>query len=252
MSNDSSRSHSGGNRSRSNNNRNRSNRSNRSGGDRNRDREFRGDPNSRPPAGGSSQRRFVKQKVPRRTTPPTLWEKFLKLIGLGGPQRRPQPQREQTPRNETSTRQSKPAAGRERSERSERSRDSRSSGSGSSRSSRDRPSRDRPKRDRPKRSAEKIEVTCPRLYVGNLSYDTREDDLEKLFAEIGEVASAEVVCNPRNQRSKGFAFVEMADIDDAKRAVETLHDKSFMGREILVSGAKSAGPKTREQTQEDA
>lgn len=235
MSNDTSRSHSSGNRSRSNSNRNRN--SNSSGGsrgdNRGRDREFRGDASSRPPGGGSSQRRFVKQKVPRRTTPPTLWEKFLKVIGLGGPQRKPQPQRGQTPSDEAPARQSRPAAKRERS-RSSR----------NDRSDRSEPTRQN--RDRPKRSAEKVEVTCPRLYVGNLSYDTREDDLEKLFTEVGEVASAEVVCHQRSQRSKGFAFVEMADIDAAKRAVETLHDKSFMGREILVSGAKSAGPKTRE------
>ena len=55
--------------------------------------------------------------------------------------------------------------------------------------------------------------------------------------------SAEVVTNSRTQQSKGFAFVEMASIEQAKRAVEILDDQDFMGRKLTVSGARSEGPK---------
>jgi RNA recognition motif-containing protein len=86
-------------------------------------------------------------------------------------------------------------------------------------------------------------VTNPRLYVGNLDYKAVESDLEDLFRGVGNVISAEVVINSRTQQSKGFAFVEMASIEEAKRAVEVLHDQDFMGRKLLVSGAKSEGPR---------
>ncbi len=84
-------------------------------------------------------------------------------------------------------------------------------------------------------------VTSGRLYVGNLSYDATESDLFELFSGVGNVQSAEVVTNRHTQRSKGFAFVQMQSIDEAKRAVEVLHDKEFMGRKLLVSGAKGSG-----------
>jgi len=96
-------------------------------------------------------------------------------------------------------------------------------------------------RERKSRPVERIEVTSPRLYVGNLSYDAKEDDLEAVFSGVGTVVEVEISFNSRTQRSKGFAFIEMASIDEARRAVEELHDKELMGRKMLVSGAK---PKT--------
>src|SRR6184192_3733289 len=92
---------------------------------------------------------------------------------------------------------------------------------------------------RPSRKPESIEVTSPRLYVGNLSFDATESDLFELFNGVGHVQNAEVVSYRHNQRSKGFAFVQMQTIDEAKRAVEELHDKEFLGRRLVVSGAKS-------------
>ncbi len=75
--------------------------------------------------------------------------------------------------------------------------------------------------------------------MGNLSYDATESDLFELFNGVGSVRNAEVVTNGRTQRSKGFAFVQMETIDEAKRAVSELHDKEFMGRKLVVSGARA-------------
>ena len=90
------------------------------------------------------------------------------------------------------------------------------------------------------RKPESVEVTSPRLYVGNLSFDATESDLFELFNGVGHVQNAEVVTYRHNQRSKGFAFVQMQTVDEAKRAVEELHDKEFLGRKLVVSGAKSS------------
>jgi len=101
-------------------------------------------------------------------------------------------------------------------------------------------SRNGSQQPRPARKPESIEVTTPRLYVGNLSFDATESDLFELFNGVGHVQNAEVVSYRHNQRSKGFAFVQMQTIEEAKRAVEELHDKEFLGRKLVVSGAKSS------------
>jgi hypothetical protein len=93
---------------------------------------------------------------------------------------------------------------------------------------------------RPARKPEAVEVTSPRLYVGNLSFDATESDLFELFNGVGQVQNAEVVSYRHNQRSKGFAFVQMQTVEEAKRAVAELHDKEFLGRKLVVSGAKSS------------
>src|ERR1044072_5343436 len=93
---------------------------------------------------------------------------------------------------------------------------------------------------RPSRKPEAVEVTTPRLYGGNLSFDATESDLFELFNGVGAVQNAEVVTYRHNQRSKGFAFVQMLTVDEAKRAVQELHDKEFLGRKLVVSGAKSS------------
>ncbi len=96
------------------------------------------------------------------------------------------------------------------------------------------------------RKPESIEVTTPRLYVGNLSFDATESDLFELFNGVGQVQNAEVVTYKHNQRSKGFAFVQMLTVDEAKRAVDELHDKDFLGRKLVVSGAKSSEHSVRD------
>lgn len=76
-----------------------------------------------------------------------------------------------------------------------------------------------------------------RLYVGNLSFETTEPELEDLFKGFGRVRSVEIVYNSHTYRSKGYAFVEMEELADAKRAAEELHGQPFMGRELRVSAA---------------
>lgn len=85
-----------------------------------------------------------------------------------------------------------------------------------------------------------------RLYVGNLSYEATESELEDLFKGFGHVRSVEIIYNPRTYKSKGYAFVEMVNMDDAKRAAEVLHGAPFMGRELMVSAAseKTERPET--------
>ena len=89
------------------------------------------------------------------------------------------------------------------------------------------------------RKPESVEVTSPRLYVGNLSFDATESDLTELFKGVGQVVAVEVVSHRQTQRSKGFAFVQMQSVEEAKRAVSELHDKEFLGRKLVVSGAKT-------------
>jgi len=95
-----------------------------------------------------------------------------------------------------------------------------------------------PREPREPRKPEAIEVTTPRLYVGNLSYDAAESDLFELFSGVGTVANVEIISNKHTQRSKGFGFVQMNSVSEAKRAVDELHDKDYMGRKLVVSGAK--------------
>ncbi|MCX6966261.1 MAG: RNA-binding protein [Verrucomicrobia bacterium] len=90
------------------------------------------------------------------------------------------------------------------------------------------------------RKPELVEVTSPKVYVGNLSFDAVESDLFELFAGVGSVQNAEIVSHRETQKSKGFAFVTLASVEEAKRAVVELHDKEFMGRRLVISGAKTS------------
>jgi RNA recognition motif-containing protein len=93
--------------------------------------------------------------------------------------------------------------------------------------------------DRSGRPPAVIEVTSPRLYVGNLSFQAEEEDLIELFRGVGSVQNAEIASHRDTQRSKGFGFVTMGSVEEAKRAVAELHDRDFLGRKLIVSGAKS-------------
>ena len=178
---------------------------NRSGGNRNGNRG-----GNRSGGGNRNNRNRNRNRPRRRPAPkPTAWQKFLQLISfgkLGQPKRKPRKKQQH---------QKKPAAPA---------------------------ATHKPKPDNTRRRRQRNEVTSGRLYVGNLAYATTEEELEGLFRGFGTVISAEVVTNSRTQQSKGFAFVEMASIDQAKRAVDILDDQDFMGRKLTVSGARSEGP----------
>jgi RNA recognition motif-containing protein len=100
------------------------------------------------------------------------------------------------------------------------------------------------------RTPEQVEVTSARLYVGNLSFDAAESDLTELFSGVGLVQNVEIVMNRHTMRSKGFAFVQMQTIDEAKRAVAELHDKEYMSRKLVVSGAKAVEERRSERTRQ--
>ncbi len=77
-----------------------------------------------------------------------------------------------------------------------------------------------------------------KLYVGNLAYSVSNSDLEELFSQAGQVQSVEVITDKFSGQSKCFGFVEMANAEDASKAIQTLNDTDLKGRNIKVSEAK--------------
>ena len=77
-----------------------------------------------------------------------------------------------------------------------------------------------------------------RLYVGNLSFNTEETQLEQLFAPLGQVASVNLVRDHATGRSRGFAFVEMENTAEGRAACEALDQHEFEGRRLTVNEAR--------------
>ncbi|MCA8999813.1 MAG: RNA-binding protein, partial [Planctomycetaceae bacterium] len=77
-----------------------------------------------------------------------------------------------------------------------------------------------------------------KLYVGNLSYNTTEDDLKDLFEQAGNVVSVTVIKDRETGRSKGFGFVEMESEDAAAAAIEALNGQPHEGRNLTVNEAR--------------
>lgn len=77
-----------------------------------------------------------------------------------------------------------------------------------------------------------------KIYVGNLSYETENSDLENLFANAGTVLTANVIKDRHTGQARGFGFVEMENLDMAEEAISNFHDKDFMGRSLIVNLAK--------------
>ena len=75
-------------------------------------------------------------------------------------------------------------------------------------------------------------------YVGNLSFNTTDDELKEAFSEFGEVISANVITDRVSGRSRGFGFVEYAEEAEAQSAKEAMNGKDFMGRALRVDEAK--------------
>ncbi|MCX7942911.1 MAG: RNA-binding protein [Deltaproteobacteria bacterium] len=80
-----------------------------------------------------------------------------------------------------------------------------------------------------------------KLYVGNLPYSSTEDELKEMFGKIGSVESVSIVTDRFSGKSKGFGFVQMANEDDASKAISELSGKEIGGRRIIVSEARSEG-----------
>ncbi|HEY1121353.1 MAG TPA: hypothetical protein VGE67_07115 [Haloferula sp.] len=187
------------------------------GGDRNRgernDRGDRGERGPRPP-----RKEF-------KPAPLTLWQKIKKFFGLyKEPVRPPRERREPIRFEEGPPRQQREPKSNTR----------------IAKSSDDRPREERPPREeRQRRNPERSEVASARIYLGNLSYECSEEDLKDLFKGVGTVRNVEIVYNRRTHKSKGYGFVDMLNVEEAKRSVEVLHDQFFMGRKLVVSGAKT-------------
>jgi len=77
-----------------------------------------------------------------------------------------------------------------------------------------------------------------KLYVGGLSYETTEKDLEEAFAEHGTVTSVAIIMDRDTGRSKGFGFVEMSSEDEAKKAISEMNEKDLGGRSLTVNEAR--------------
>lgn len=77
-----------------------------------------------------------------------------------------------------------------------------------------------------------------KLYVGNLSYNTTEDQLRELFSEVGTVESVTLITDRHTGRSKGFGFVEMENDEAAKAAIEKLNETEIDDRKLNVSEAR--------------
>ena len=75
------------------------------------------------------------------------------------------------------------------------------------------------------------------IFVSNINYATREEQLQELFSEYGEVNSAKIITDRETGRSRGFGFVEMND-DEGKNAIEQLNQYEFQGKMLNVSEAK--------------
>ena len=89
-----------------------------------------------------------------------------------------------------------------------------------------------------------ISNLAKRLYVGGLPYETTDDELKELFSEAGTVESAKVVTDRYSGRSRGFGFVEMANDDEAMKAIESMNGKQIGERSITVNEAKPMGERS--------
>ena len=76
------------------------------------------------------------------------------------------------------------------------------------------------------------------IYVGNLSYEVTEEDLQKAFEAFGQVESVKIIKDNYTGKSKGFGFVEMSNNADAQSAIDALNDKEIKGRSIKVNAAR--------------
>jgi cold-inducible RNA-binding protein len=82
-----------------------------------------------------------------------------------------------------------------------------------------------------------------KLYVGNLPFKVREEDLQSLFEQAGTVESVNIIRDKFSGQSRGFGFVEMSSPDDAEKAVQMFNGHSMENREIVVNEARPQAPR---------
>ncbi len=80
-------------------------------------------------------------------------------------------------------------------------------------------------------------MSVHKIYVGNISYQTTEEDLKEHFEKAGEVINVKIITDRDTGRNRGFGFIEMTE-EGVSQAIEELNDKEFMGRNLKVSVAK--------------
>ena len=83
------------------------------------------------------------------------------------------------------------------------------------------------------------------IYVGNLSYQTTEDELRDLFAEFGDVVSTKLIVDKFTDQSKGFGFVEMSNNSEAQKAMDELNGRDVNGRSVTVNQARPRQDRSR-------
>ncbi|MDR1226454.1 MAG: RNA-binding protein [Prevotellaceae bacterium] len=76
------------------------------------------------------------------------------------------------------------------------------------------------------------------IYVGNISYTMKEEEMKNTFSEFGDVVSAKIIIDKQTGRSKGYGFVEMNNDSEANAAIEALNDKEVAGRKMRVNAAR--------------
>lgn len=200
------------NRSQNNNNRNRQ-----GGNNRNRNNNNNRNRNNN----NNRNRNNNNRNAPKKLQPLTLMQKFLSIFGVK-PKRKPQVQARPPVKAKTSN----------------------------PRTANPNQSTKKPDSAKKPRQPKKVEVTSGRLYVGNLSYETTEYDLEELFKGNGTVKSVELIYNRHTHKSKGYGFIEMLSPDDAKNAVNVHHDQPFMGRNLIVNGARERQEEENRESRE--
>jgi RNA recognition motif-containing protein len=77
-----------------------------------------------------------------------------------------------------------------------------------------------------------------RIYIGNLNYRLRTEELKAVFEPYGEVIGAKIVRDKETNRSKGFGFIEMANEEDGRKALAALNETELGGRKMIVNEAK--------------
>jgi RNA recognition motif-containing protein len=98
---------------------------------------------------------------------------------------------------------------------------------------------------KPKREFGEKDVSemANKLYIGNLSYNTTEEDLRELFSSYGTINSLNIISDRDTGRPKGFGFIEMSTAEEAKAAIDGLNAREVDGRQIKVNEANDRPPR---------